>query len=49
MAAVLPTVGADIGAHIERVTAVPDPLPVHPTADAAAAEARAHLKAFLGR
>jgi phospholipase C len=49
MAAILPTVGADIGAHIERLKRVPDPAPAHPTAGAALAEARAHIKAFLGR
>jgi phospholipase C len=49
MAAVLPTVGADIGAHVERLAAVPDPSPAHPTAAAAAVEVLAHVKAFLGR
>lgn len=49
MAAILPTVDADIGVHIERLKRVPDPAPAHPTADAAVAEARAHVKAFLGR
>jgi phospholipase C len=49
MAAVLPTIGADIGVHVERLARVPDPAPSHPTADAAVADARAHVKAFLGR
>ena len=49
MAAVLPTIGADSGAHVERLARVPDPAPSHATADAAVADARAHVKAFLGR
>ncbi len=49
MAVLLPTMGADIGAHIERLTSVPDPIPSHPTAAAAAADAAAHVKAFLGK
>ncbi len=49
MAAILPTVGADIGAHIERLKRVPDPAPAHPTAATAVIEARAHVNAFLGR
>jgi phospholipase C len=49
MALTLPTVGANIGAHIERLTAVSDPVPAHPTVQAAAADVAAHVKAFLGR
>lgn len=45
----LPTMGADIGAHVQRLNSVPDPVPGHPTAAAAAADAVAHIKAFLGR
>jgi len=49
MAMVLPTRGADVGSHVLRLTAVPDPVPRQPTAGAAAADAAAHLRAFLGR
>ncbi len=49
MASVLPTSGADIAAHAQRLNAVRDPIPLHPTAEAAAADAAAHIKAFLGR
>ena len=48
-AMVLPTFGADIGAHLQRLNAVPDPVPAHPSAAAAAADAAAHMRAFLGR
>jgi phospholipase C len=49
MALVLPTKGAELGAHIARLTAVPDPVPAHPTVADAAADATAHVTAFLGR
>ena len=45
----LPTVGADIGAHIQRLTATPDVAPDHATADQAAASVLGHMQAFLGR
>jgi phospholipase C len=48
-AMLLPTIGANIGAHLERLNSVPDPVPGHPTAAAAAADVAAHMKAFLGR
>jgi phospholipase C len=49
MALLLPTVGTDIGAHIQRLTSVPDPVPSHPTVAAASADTLAHTRAFLGR
>ena len=49
MALVLPTMGAEIGAHVARLSAVADPVPAHPTAADAAKDAVAHVKAFLGR
>jgi phospholipase C len=48
-AVLLPTLGADVGAHIARLSAVPDQTPMHQTAAAAAADAAAHMKAFLGK
>jgi phospholipase C len=48
-AVLLPTWGADVGAHIARLGAVPDQTPLHQTAAAAAADATAHMKAFLGK
>jgi phospholipase C len=48
-AVLLPTLGADVGAHIARLNAVPDQAPSHPTAAAAAADIVAHMKAFLGK
>jgi phospholipase C len=45
----LPTFGANIGAHIQRLSSVTNLIPDHPTADAAAAHAMAHMKAFLGK
>jgi hypothetical protein len=47
-AMLLPTAAANVGAHVQRLTKVPDPVPVHPTAAAAAADITAHVKAFLG-
>jgi hypothetical protein len=47
-AMLLPTAAANIGAHVQRLTAVPDPVPSHPTVAAAAADIAAHIKAFLG-
>lgn len=45
----LPTVGADIGAHIQRLLDVPDTAPVHATTGDAAAAVLGHVQAFLGR
>ncbi len=45
----LPTAGADLGAHIQRLTATPDPTPTHPAAESAASAIVAHVKAFLGQ
>ncbi len=47
-ALLLPTMGADVGAHIQRLSSVPGPMPNHPTVKAAAADVAAHVKAFLG-
>lgn len=48
-AMVLPTAGADIGAHLQRLTATADPVPTHATVSGAAADNAVHVKAFLGR
>ncbi len=48
-AVLLPTLGADVGAHIARLNAVRDQAPIHPTAAAAASDIAAHMKAFLGK
>jgi len=48
-ASLLPTMGANLGAHIQRQTAVPDPEPNHPDVASAAADIAAHVRAFLGR
>lgn len=45
----LPTAGADIGAHIQRLSSVTDVMPFHGNVADAAADVRAHMKAFLGR
>jgi phospholipase C len=45
----LPTAGANIGAHIERLASVPDAVPSHATVADAAGAIAAHMKAFLGR
>ena len=44
----LPTVGADIGAHIQRLINVPDVAPGHATVREAAAAVSGHMQAFLG-
>jgi phospholipase C len=49
LAVQLPTVGADIGAHIQRLNSVPDIVPVHATVGEAAASVLGHMQAFLGR
>jgi phospholipase C len=48
-ALLLPTAGADTGAHIQRLAAVPDTTPGQPTVGQAAADVASHVKAFLGR
>ena len=45
----LPTMGADIGAHLQRLQSAPDALPQDVTAGEAAGAVSAHAKAFLGR
>jgi phospholipase C len=45
----LPTAGANIGAHIQRLASVPDVVPLHATVADAAADVAAHMKAFLGK
>jgi len=49
LAVQLPTVGADVGAHIQRLVAVPDLVPLHATDGDAAASVLGHMQAFLGR
>jgi phospholipase C len=48
-ALLLPTFGADVGAHIARLASVPDTAPFHATVGDAAADVAAHMRAFLGR
>jgi phospholipase C len=45
----LPTAGADIAAHVQRLSSVPDVVPFHATAADAVADIGAHVRAFLGR
>jgi hypothetical protein len=45
----LPTVGADVGAHIQRLVSVPDVVPVHATVGEASAAVLGHMQAFLGQ
>jgi phospholipase C len=45
----LPTMGAHLGAHIERLTTTTDPTPTHPSVQSAAEDIAAHMKAFLRR
>lgn len=47
-AALLPTIGANVAAHIERLTAAPPTLPQHDTVAVAAGAVEAHVRAFLG-
>jgi hypothetical protein len=44
----LPTLGANIAAHIQRLSAAPPELPQHDTVQLAAGAVEAHVKAFLG-
>lgn len=48
-AAQLPTANADLQAHDQRLSAVPDVVPFHATVKGAAADVTAHMKAFLGK
>jgi hypothetical protein len=48
LAVQLPTIGADIGAHIKRLTDVPDVAPTHATVADASAAILGHVQAFLG-
>lgn len=45
----LPTAGANIALHVQRLAAVPDVAPGHLSAAAALADVSSHVKAFLGR
>ncbi len=45
----LPTIGANIGAHVQRLIDVPDTPPHHATVGEAAAAVLSHMHAFLGR
>jgi phospholipase C len=45
----LPTAGADIAAHIQRLRSATDVAPQHATVADAAADTAAHVKGFLGR
>jgi phospholipase C len=45
----LPTVGANIAVHIQRLSSAVDVAPVHNTVADAAADILAHVKAFLGK
>jgi phospholipase C len=47
-ALVLPTAGADLGAHMQRLMTATDPVPAHASVDAAFSAITAHVKAFLG-
>lgn len=44
----LPTAGADVATHIQRLRSVPDVAPQYATVADAAADVAAHMKAFLG-
>jgi phospholipase C len=44
----LPTLGANVAAHIQRLIAAPPELPDHDTVRLAASNVQAHVKAFLG-
>jgi phospholipase C len=44
----LPTAGADVGAHVHRLTSVPDLVPPHADVGDAGEEVTAHMRAFLG-
>ena len=48
LAVQLPTVGANTGAHTQRLVSVPDVVPVHATVGEAATSVLGHMQAFLG-
>ncbi len=45
----LPTAGADIDAHLQRLAAVTDVVPIHATVADASKDITAHMQGFLGR
>jgi phospholipase C len=45
----LPTAGANLAAHIRRLTKTTDPAPTHPSVRDAVEDIAAHVTAFLGR
>jgi phospholipase C len=47
-AAVLPTMGANVAAHIQRLKDAPQPVPQHDSVEVAAGAVAAHVRAFLG-
>jgi phospholipase C len=49
MAIQLPTLGADIAMHIQRLTSTANVAPSHDTVAAAVSDIMAHVKAFLGK
>jgi phospholipase C len=48
-AALLPTLGANVAAHVQRLSGAVDVVPAHDTVADAAADIVAHMKAFLGK
>jgi phospholipase C len=47
-ALLLPTAGADMAAHTQRLTVVPDTAPQHSSVEAAVKDVLAHVAAFFG-
>jgi phospholipase C len=47
-AMLLPTAGANIAAHAQRLANIPDTAPINPTSGLAAADIATHLQAFFG-
>jgi phospholipase C len=47
-AALLPTLGANVAAHVQRLSGAVDTVPAHDTVADAATDIVAHMKAFLG-
>jgi phospholipase C len=47
-AMLLPTAGANVAVHAQRLASVPDTAPTHPTVGLAIADIATHLKAFFG-
>ncbi len=48
-AMLLPTAGANMAAHTQRLAKIPDTAPTHQTAGLAATDIQTHLKAFFGK